>query len=642
MKVLTGLFVALGVVLATQTGVPAQQAPPPPQQPQQPAFRSKAELVRLDVSVLDELRVPVTGLAASDFTVLEDGKPLPLAAFAEVLVPEAVPPTTDWMRDVEPDIRRNDDLDERRLILIVMDDAQISSANPRIADNVRNAARVIIDNLGPSDLCAIIYTMDQRNMQEFTTDRTRLLAAIDRFQPSMTNNWDLFHRYSVGTLSRAAEILTEIPQRRKALFYISNGVPFDVTMVAPRRQDIRNQPDYDQAGTSAWIKQEMENVFRNAQLANVNIHAVDPGALDTLQPGFDPRRDFLVAVSENTGGYPIINRDDYDAAIARAFAENSSYYLLGYEPPTARDGRFHRIEVKVNRPGVMVRARSGYYAPKALPAIPNSRNAKKEPSPLVKAIQGLLPQGDLPLQVTAAPFAIAGKKESTVAIVLGIVQDVNTGPARHVEKIDFLVDAFGQDGSLKSAHGLKADVALKPNVVGKVGYEVLSRIDLKPGRYQLRLSAHLPASNVAGSIYYDIDVPDFSKGSVAMSGAMLSLAPNIIAAPRDKLADVLPIIPTTNRHFGSGDTVVAFVKLYQPGRADPKPVSLTTRITDSANAPVMNRVVTIQGVQFGQTRSFNWRAPIPIAGLRPGSYLLTFEATVDKTTVKRDVRFKIK
>jgi hypothetical protein len=247
----------------------------------------------------------------------------------------------------------------------------------------------------------------------------------------------------------------------------------------------------------------------------------------------------------------------------------------------------------------------------------------------------------LPLQVTAAPFAIPGKKESTVAVVLGIIQDANTGPARYTEKIDFLIDAFGQDGSLKSAHGLKADVVLKPNVVGKVGYEVLSRIDLKPGRYQLRLSAHLPGAGVAGSIYYDVDVPDFSKGALTMSGAMLSLAPNIIAAPRDKLADVLPIIPTTNRYFKQGDQVMAFVKLYQPGRGDMKPVTLATRITDSANAPVMNRVVTVQPVQFGQLRAFPWRVPIPISGLKPGPYLLTFEATVGTTAVKRDVRFKI-
>jgi hypothetical protein len=387
----------------------------------------------------------------------------------------------------------------------------------------------------------------------------------------------------------------------------------------------------------------MKDVFTNAQLANVNIHAIDPSALagDGSAGTFNARKDFLFAVSENTGGFPIINRDDYVEAIGQVFAENSSYYLLGYEPPTANDGRFHRIEVRVNKPGLTVRARSGYYATKPVKVDAGGKPVKREPSPLWKSISGLLPVGDLPLQVTAAPFAIPGKKESTVAIVLGIVQDVETGAARHTEKIEFLVDAFGQDGSSKKAHGLKADVVLKPNVKGKVGYEVLARIDLKPGRYQLRLGAHLPSEQRSGSIYYDVDVPDWSKGAIAMSGAMLSLAPNIHAAPLDRLADVLPIIPTTNRYFRAGDTVTAFVKLYQPGRGDMKPVALATRLTDADNRPVLNRVVTIQPPQFGVARAFPWRVPVPISGLRPGAYLLTFEATMGGSTVRRDVRFSV-
>ena len=76
---------------------------------------------------------------------------------------------------------------------------------------------------------------------------------------------------------------------------------------------------------------------------------------------------------------------------------------------------------------------------------------------------------------------------------------------------------------------------------------MLTRIDLKPGRYQLRLSAHLPSQDKSGSIYYDVDVPDFSKGALLMSGAMLSVTPALAAAPRDLLLDLMPIVPTTNR-----------------------------------------------------------------------------------------------
>ena len=111
----------IGVAWCVWTALVAGQTPPPAQAPppqQLPTFKSSVELVRLDVSVLDSLRLPVKGLKMSDFSVLENGKPQKLVAFTEVEVPDPVIPTTEWMREVSMDIRRNDDMNDRRLILI--------------------------------------------------------------------------------------------------------------------------------------------------------------------------------------------------------------------------------------------------------------------------------------------------------------------------------------------------------------------------------------------------------------------------------------------------------------------------------------------------------------------------------------------
>jgi hypothetical protein len=191
-------------------------------------------------------------------------------------------------------------------------------------------------------------------------------------------------------------------------------------------------------------------------------------------------------------------------------------------------------------------------------------------------------------------------------------------------------------------HGLKAAVTFKPNVKGHVGYEVLTRIDLKPGRYQLRLSAHLPSKDLSGSIYYDVDVPDFSKGPLVMSGAMMSVTPALVAAPRDLLANILPIVPTTDRYFDrKTDQVSAFVALYQP-KGSVKPVELSTRITDSTGTEVITQATTMPVVAFaGDRRSAGYRYSIPVNRLEPGDYLLTFEAKLEKTTVLRHVRFVV-
>src|SRR6187431_415575 len=126
-----------------QAPPPAQQAPPPTQGPLPPSqsqllpqFKSSSDILRLDVSVLDGRRMPVRGLTADDFTIIDKGKAQKVSVFTEVVVAEPVVPTTGWMRDIEPDIRRNDDLNDRRLVVIVLDDAQVDAAHLQIANNV--------------------------------------------------------------------------------------------------------------------------------------------------------------------------------------------------------------------------------------------------------------------------------------------------------------------------------------------------------------------------------------------------------------------------------------------------------------------------------------------------------------------------
>jgi hypothetical protein len=76
-----------------------------------------------------------------------------------------------------------------------------------------------------------------------------------------------------------------------------------------------------------------------------------------------------------------------------------------------------------------------------------------------------------------------------------------------------------------------------------------------------------------------------------LSGAVLSVTPALIAAPRDRLADLTPLVPTTNRYFNrKEDLVSAFVRIYQHGKGDPKPVVMASRVTDSKGVVVVNRV----------------------------------------------------
>src|SRR5204862_7641574 len=93
-------------------------------------------------------------------------------------------------------------------------------------------------------------------------------------------------------------------------------------------------------------------------------------------------QDSLRVLADETGGFATVNRNDFSTAFERIVTDNSTYYVLAYYPPTIdkRDGRFHRIEVHVSRPGLIVRARKGYAAPKKAPAARTTNATSNTPA----------------------------------------------------------------------------------------------------------------------------------------------------------------------------------------------------------------------------------------------------------------------
>jgi hypothetical protein len=357
-------------------------------------------------------------------------------------------------------------------------------------------------------------------------------------------------------------------------------------------------------------------------------------------PRYYDRREHPVAgtpLDLLTGGFSIRNAAQFAEGITQIFRESGSYYLLGYASPNLKDdGKPRRIEVRLNNPALVVRARGAVVPPKREREVKNA-------SPMWTAISGLTPAKDVAMRINVAPFAIPGKKEVALAITLGLRQPVSIvdGPPLK-ESVSFLTQAFTTNGDRRGSprfHTVELD--LRPNPSGEVKYEVLSRLDLKPGRYHIRMSATSKAFAKSGSIYHDIEVPDFSKAPLSLSGVVVSATPPLVSGPRELLAPLLPSIPTTQREF-AGHRGSAYLRIYQGGKAAIVPVEIAARVVDARDRVVFEGGERVAADRFDKHRAAEYRLALPVDRLPPGDYLLTLQATAgDLPAVTREVRFMV-
>ncbi len=672
------IFSVLSVI--SVPSLTAQQAPP--------QFRSRVELVHLDVSVLDQNRRPVKGLTADDFTIFEDGKPQSVAVFNAVELPDPPAPSTAWVRDVASDVKRNTDVIDHRLITIVMDDATIPFDQVMIK-SAREIGRQVVERLGPGDLASVVFTRDNRNAQEFTSDRARLLKAIDAFAyggrtiglpkpadgpvpPGLIYAESSGFLASIGTLSRVAESLADVPQRRKAVIYVGVGVP--ASGAASSEIALAGNPEDPTAEIGAIARQVMDRMtqtYRKAALANVNIYTVSPAGVGGMEALIQSERwkgrivptyesstnynEFLVGLAENTGGRAFPERNEFATALAQVFAENGSYYLLGYSPSnSAQDGRQRRLEVKVNRPDVQVRTRSGYFAEKSR----NEDAPAATPPPLTAALSGLLPKTEIGLTAMAAPFAIPGKSEAGVVVVLTIDQETAARSERTKEVVDVQVSAFSQEGAARGATRYETAVTLRPGPAGPIAYEVLTSLVLKPGRYQLRLSTHVGSQGKTGSVYYDLDVPDFTAQSLSMSGLLVTSSVKPVSTATDRIRHYVPVSPTAKRSFEATERVTVFARIYQGGStsaaapantrsqsrmpaATAAPVQINVTITDAQGVVRVRQTEPAPRDVFGADGAAEFSLPLPLSTLPRGEYLFTLEAAGPRGRAVRYLRFTV-
>ena len=686
---LMGTALTAGQAPAPAT-TPAQTPAP---QPPGPTFKVRVDYVEVDTVVTDKQGKLVRDLKKEDFQVLEDGKAQQITAFTTIDIPiERADRPLFAAAPIEPDVRTNEKPFDGRVYVMVIDDMHTRFGR---SQRVKGAAKQFIEKrLGNNDLMAIVHTAGPADgNQEFTNNKRLLLAAVDKTSGrkldsatiTKTNEYNntrgmrqagdplndpddaerTFNaRSTLDTLKSVADWFGSVRGRRKAILFVSEGIDYDITDMIPGSGSNHN-------GAST-ILDATRDAIASATRSNVAIYGIDPRGLtdlgdESIEVGAFPddvslgvgssslqnelrlSQDSLRTLSEETGGFAVVNQNDFSNAFGRIVEDNSSYYVLAYYPPDPRPGRFHKIDVRVTRPGLTVRARRAYVSPKK---VDETKTAKTK-SPILpevrEALDSPLPVSGLTMHVFFSPFKGTAPNAS---VLMGVELRGRDMQLTQNDAIQLSYIAIDVNGKIRGGNTDSLTMtALKPETRARIeqsGLRLLNRMELPPGKYQMRIAALDSAAGSVGAVQYDLDVPDFQKAAFSVSGLVLTSAAGSAlptARPDEQLKVVLPGPPVARRSFPQDDEIVLFAEVYDNAGKQPHKVDIISTVTADEGKVMFKTDETRDSSDLGGQRGgYGYTARVPLKDLAPGRYVLKVEAKSrlgSTPPVSREVEFTV-
>ena len=398
------------------------QAPAAPQQQQWqiPTFRSSADLVTTDVIVRDAKNDQfMADLKPTDFDIFEDGVKQELASMVLIHGGRAyntlAPPPAPLQEGIILPVARPTNDAAGRVFLLFVDDLHMDFQNtPRIREIFRKMLKNLIHD---GDMWGMVSTGTSSISIDLTYDRALLDDAINRIsggglkpseiikgQEGQDGPIELRYRAHVAftTANQLMQNLEKLHNRRKAVLWVSSGYDFNPFEKSRLKEQLgpcdtgtdasgssdssstsncvsangRVDPNLAPQGSQfadAELVRDMADVTRAANRANATLYTIDPRGLvagGDIGENVDPVEwetyvsktvDSLRTIADLTGGFAVVNQNDFDKALKRIDAETSDYYVLGFyssNPDPLR--RTRRIEVVTKRDGVKVWSRTSY------------------------------------------------------------------------------------------------------------------------------------------------------------------------------------------------------------------------------------------------------------------------------------------
>jgi len=659
--------------------------PARPQAPasQKPTYRVEVNLVQVDVFVTDRDGHFVPNLTKDDFELLEDGKLQPLSTFAVVNLPVttngAVPATASAV-DAETapavrDVHTNAGRTEPRIYVLMLDDLQTAAED---SVRVRDAALRFIDGyLEPGDVAAVVNSSGGGDVSgAFTDNPVRLRVAARAFIGSGLPA----ARTATERMRRISDYLAGIPGRRKALVYFGPGFstgrrpiptrPPGIGETTPgalgtgrgagglESPDLRilEEVDYRDlvaAANRANVSYYTMNVRGIRDLANL-VSADQRGTAGGEESGskttnaaagkdrLDTLQDGRLSLSADTGGVAALNSIT-DPFFRQIQIESSSYYMLGYHTASTAKASLRKIVVRSRRPGLTIRARRQFWWPgTSSPVASAAPDVKNVPPALASALRYPVPQSDVRFAAAAMPLRQASAAAwATVTIEID-ARDLDTSGHG---ALDVGVVSVNDRGEMKGSDARRLNLALEGDGLERMrknGLRVQARVQVPAGACVLRIAVVDAASGRGGSLWMGLDVPDYSKPSLAMSGVALTYSEAALtptANADQELRKLMPAPVSTRRAFTPRDTIVWLAEIYPPGDslADLRAVA---SIVDGSGKPVLRRE---QPLARDPSKTLHVTGGTDLSRFVPGNYILRVEVkTADGSqTARRETAFQV-
>jgi VWFA-related protein len=682
---MTTLFArrATAAILATALG--ASPYGPPVALAQQAAsdgtftLKVQTDIVLTNVVVRDKKTgAVVKGLKASDFTILENGKPQSIRSFDFQSVDEAVAlhenATVSGKSSIADIVNRNfaadpAQLKDHRLIVMFFD---LSSMQPEDIDRAVESAQDYLKNkMQPADLVALVSMSTALTMdQDFTADKTALLRGVSRYNgsegtgfangneggtsggtsddaSSFTSDDSEYNAlntdrelYAIRSIAKSLERVDQ----RKSLLYFSGGLT---------RQGIENQASM-RAATNAAVR------------ANMAIYSVDSRGLQALPPVGDASKgslrgnaaysggamqsqldanfgsqEVLGTLASDTGGKAFFDSNDFGPVFQQIQHDTEAYYIIGFRSANAaRDGAYRRLTVKVNRSDIKLEYRPGYYAPADFQ---HQKNEDRELA-LTEQMRSDLPATDVALYLQALYFRLADNR-FFVPVSL-IVPGSQIPFIKNGDRDKATLDVIGQ---VKNAQGIvvgdardTVKLALdQSQQAQRKNIQYSSGFTLAPGRYHLKFVVRENQSGRMGSFETDLQVPDLKKVPLKLSSIVLASqqTPNTAKNTINPLIrDGVEWIPNVAHVFRQDQHLYFLYEVYDPTRqklqtpAAPSPglgrrpagaVKVLTSIQFMSGGVKVYETPLVQAdaVNIPDREAVAFQFDVPLSQLKPGVYL---------------------